>query len=134
MRADRVRSGKKRLHIFRTRVGRDVVILWCQTAHHVTHATTCEVRNVSTVTQSLLDLARGLLHWRKVHTVTVAVSLSETQFRQPAYYPALLCSRNERMINRTTAIEMQESATLNAGQASAYRTCRLNRRKSITCL
>src|SRR6266702_6562497 len=95
MRADRVRSGKKGPHVFRTRVGRDVVILWCQTAHHVTHATTCEVRNVSTVTQNLRDLARGLLHWRRVHTLTVAASLSETQFRQPAFYPALLCSRNE---------------------------------------
>src|SRR5207244_884917 len=72
MRTDRVRSREKRLHIFRTRVGRDVVILWCQTAHHVTHATTCEVRNVPTVTQPLRDLARGLLHWRRVHTLTVA--------------------------------------------------------------
>src|SRR5215471_13428183 len=79
VRADRVRSREKRLHIFRTRVGGDVVILWCQTAHHVTHATTCEVRNVSTVTQPLRDLARGLLHWRRVHTLTVAASLREAQ-------------------------------------------------------
>src|SRR2546430_14942083 len=78
MRADRVRSEKKGLHIFRTRVGRDVVILWCQTAHHVTHATTCEVRNVSTVTQNLRDLARGLLHWRRVHTLTVAALLRKS--------------------------------------------------------
>ena len=33
----------------------------------------------------------------------------------------------------STAIEMQESATLNAGHGSAYRMCRLKRRKSITC-
>src|SRR5690348_10746608 len=79
MRADRVRSGKKGPHIFGTRVGRDVVILWCQPPHHVTHATTCEVRNVSTVTQPLRDLARCLLHWRRVHTLTVLPSLSETQ-------------------------------------------------------
>src|SRR5262249_46269527 len=79
MRTDCVRSGKKGLHIFRTRVGRNVVILWCQTAHHVAHAPTREVRNVSTVTQPRRDLARGLLHWRGVHALTVAVSLREAQ-------------------------------------------------------
>src|SRR5205807_2255623 len=55
MRTDRVRSREKRLHIFRASVGGDVVILWCQTAHHVAHATTCEVRNVSPLTQPLRD-------------------------------------------------------------------------------
>src|SRR5215831_8137986 len=79
MRTDRVRSGEKRLHIFRTRVGRNVVIFWCQTAHHVTHATTREVRNVSTVTQTLRDFARGLLHCRRIHALTVAASLREAQ-------------------------------------------------------
>ena len=49
------------------------------------------------------------------------------------FYSALFCLPNEWMINSTTAIEMHESATLNAGQGSAKRTCRLKRRKSITC-
>src|SRR5262249_22608321 len=80
MRTDGVRSGEKRLHIFRASVGGDVVIFWCQTADHVTHAATCEVRNVSPITQALRDLARNLFHWRRFHTLTVVASLREAQF------------------------------------------------------
>ena len=45
----------------------------------------------------------------------------------------LFCLWKEWMMKSTTAIEMHESATLKAGHGSAYRTCRSNRRKSITC-
>src|SRR2546423_15593022 len=95
VRADCVRSGEKRLHVFRAGVGGDVVILWYQTAHQVAHAATCEVRNVSAITQALHDLARGFFHWRSLHTLTVAAWLSKAQSRQPACYPALFCRRKE---------------------------------------
>jgi hypothetical protein len=50
MRTDRVRAREKRLHSFRARVSSDVVILRCQTAHHVAHATAREVSDVPLLT------------------------------------------------------------------------------------
>src|SRR6202795_709897 len=41
--------------------------------------------------------------------------------------------RNEQMIKQTTAMQMQESATLKAGHGCAKGTWRSKRRKSITC-
>src|SRR4029077_3376372 len=79
MRTDRVRAREKRLHSFRARVSGDVVILRCQTAHHVAHATACEIRDVSLLTQARRDFARGLFHRRGFHTITVAASLCEAQ-------------------------------------------------------
>src|SRR4029078_6367274 len=67
VRTDRVRAREKRLHSFRARVGGDVVILWCQTAHHVAHATACEVRDVPLLTQARHDFARALFHGRRFH-------------------------------------------------------------------
>src|SRR5262245_61365273 len=62
MRTDRIRAREERLHIFRTRVSSDVVILRCQTAHHVAHATACEVRDVPLFTEARRDLTCGLFH------------------------------------------------------------------------
>src|SRR5204863_7460627 len=67
MRTGRVRAREKRLHSFRARVGGDVVILRCQTAHHVAYATPCEVRDVSLLTQARRDFARALFHGRRFH-------------------------------------------------------------------
>src|SRR5207237_5312004 len=47
VRADGKGAWEKPLHGFRSRVGNDVVILRDQTAHHVTHAAACEVRDVT---------------------------------------------------------------------------------------
>src|SRR5207248_4512327 len=59
-----------------------------------------------------------------------------TAKRLPYNFPgcaaALLPCQKESITNRTTAIEMHESATLKAGQGWANRTCRSKRRKSIT--
>ena len=65
MRTDRVRAREKRLHSFRARVSGDVVILRCQTSHHVAHATACEVRDVPLLTQARRDFTRGLFPWAK---------------------------------------------------------------------
>src|ERR1700730_10691334 len=45
---------------------------------------------------------------------------------------AFFSCRNEWIMKKTTAMQMQESATLNAGHGWANGTCRSNRRKSIT--
>src|SRR4029434_6998011 len=79
MRTDRVRAREKRPHSFRARVGGDVVILRRQTAHHIAHATACEVRDVPLLTQARRDFARALFHGRRFHTTTVAASLCEAQ-------------------------------------------------------
>ena len=79
MRTDRVRAREKRLHGFRARVSSDVVILGCQTAHHVAHATACEVRGVPLLSQTRRHFTRALFHGRRVHTTTVAASLCEAQ-------------------------------------------------------
>src|SRR6266436_9005930 len=86
MRTNRVRAREKRLHSFRARVGGDVVILRCQTAHHVAHATACEVRDVPLLTQACRDFARALFHGRKFHTITVAASLCEAQSGQSSAF------------------------------------------------
>src|SRR4029077_419820 len=62
MRADRIGSPKKFLHHFRARVGGDVVVFWRQTANHVAHATTGEVRNVTVLAQARSDFARSFFH------------------------------------------------------------------------
>src|SRR5215216_1533580 len=67
MRTDRVRAREKRLHSFRARVGSDVVILRCQTAHHVAHTTACEVCDVPLLTQARRDLTRARFHGRRFH-------------------------------------------------------------------
>src|SRR6266699_2522707 len=79
MRTDRVRAREKRLHSFRARVGSDVVILRCQTAHHVAHATACEVRDVPLLTQACRDFARALFHGRRFHMTIVTASPCEAQ-------------------------------------------------------
>src|SRR6266853_577146 len=79
MRTHRVRAREKRLHSFRARVGGDVVILRCQTAHHVAHATPCEVRNVPLLTQARHDFARAVFHGQWFHMTTVTASLCEAQ-------------------------------------------------------
>src|SRR5262245_42917648 len=66
MRTDRVRAWEKRLHSFRAGVSGDIVILSCQTLHHVAHATPCEVRDVPLLTQARRDFTRGLFHGRRV--------------------------------------------------------------------
>src|SRR5215469_4932072 len=99
MRADRVCPGEKRLHIFRAGVCCDVIIFWCQSAHQVAYAATCEVRNMPLLTQPRCDFARGRFHWRRVHSLTVAASPGAAQFRQPAgLYSALLSPK--RMNNK----------------------------------
>src|ERR1041385_2564114 len=75
MRTDCVGVREKRLHIFGARVGRNIVILRSQTAHHVAHATPCEVRDMPLFTQSRRDLTRGFFHGGKFHITTVAASL-----------------------------------------------------------
>src|SRR4030095_4060101 len=79
MGTDRIRAREKCLHSFRARVGGDVVILRCQTSHHVTHATAREVRDVPLLTQARRDFTRALFRGRRFHTTTVAASLREAQ-------------------------------------------------------
>src|SRR6266487_1433342 len=67
VRTDRIGSRKKSLHHFGARVGRDVVILWRQSAHHVTHTTTGEVRDVTILAQARSDLAGRFFHRRRFH-------------------------------------------------------------------
>src|SRR5438552_13896273 len=43
-----------------------------------------------------------------------------------------LSCRNEWIMKKATAMQIQESATLNAGHGCANGTCRSNKRKSIT--
>src|SRR5207247_4271286 len=75
MRTDRVRAREKGLHSFRARVGGDVVILRCQTAHHVAHATACEVCDVPLLAQASRDFTRGLFHGQRFHMTIVTASL-----------------------------------------------------------
>src|SRR6267378_771010 len=67
MRADRIGSLKKFLHHFGARVGGDVVVFWRQTANHVAHATTGEVRGVTILAQAPSDFARSFFHRRRFH-------------------------------------------------------------------
>src|SRR5437763_405932 len=67
MRTDRIGSLKKFLYHFGPRVGGDVVVFWRQTAHHVAHATTGEIRDVTTLAQARSDFARSFFHRRKFH-------------------------------------------------------------------
>src|ERR1700751_4076720 len=67
MRTDRVCAREERLHSFRARISGDVVILRSQTSHHVAHATACEVRGVSLLTQARRDFTRRLFHGRSFH-------------------------------------------------------------------
>ena len=81
MRTDRVRSREKRLHRFRARVSSDVVILRCQTAHHVAHATACEVRDVPLLTQAAPRLCAPLcFHGRRFHRTMVGRFTGTAQF------------------------------------------------------
>src|SRR5206468_12754967 len=66
MRPDRIGSWEKPLHYFRSRVGGDVVVLWRQTADHVAHTTTSEVRYVAMLAQACSDLARRFFHRRPI--------------------------------------------------------------------
>src|SRR5207247_2414427 len=75
MGADGERAWKKRLHGFRSRVGRNVVILRDQTAHHVTYAAAGEVRDMAALAQTRGNFACDPFHRRGFHSVTVAASL-----------------------------------------------------------
>src|SRR5205814_974893 len=44
-------------------------------AHHVAHATACEVRDVPLLTQARGDFARALFHGRRFHMTIVTASL-----------------------------------------------------------
>src|SRR5439155_24484719 len=62
MRADRIGPGKNSLHNYRSRIGGDVVVLWRQTADHVAHITTGEVRDVANVAQTRSYFALRFFH------------------------------------------------------------------------
>src|SRR5581483_2066006 len=79
MRADRIGSWKKSLHQIRSCVGGDVVVLWWQTADHVAHATTGEVRDVPFLAQARSNFARPFFHRRRLHPATVAAWPREVQ-------------------------------------------------------
>src|SRR5204862_2907245 len=79
MRTDRIGSLKKFLYHFGPRVGGDVVVFWRQTAHHVAHATTGEIRDVTILAQARSDFARSFFHRRRFHLATVAASLHKAQ-------------------------------------------------------
>src|SRR6266536_3940180 len=67
MRTDRIRSLEKFLYHFGARVGGDVVVFWGQTAYHVAHATTGEIRDVTILAQTRSDFARSFFHRRGFH-------------------------------------------------------------------
>src|SRR4029453_14035319 len=69
MRADCVGSRKQSLHDFGSRVSGNVVILRRQTAHHVPHATTGEVRNMTSFAQVRGALARRFFHGGWFHQI-----------------------------------------------------------------
>src|SRR4030095_9184334 len=79
MRTDRIGSRKKSLHHFRSRVGGDVVVLRRQTADHVAHTTTGEIRDVPILAQACSDFARRFFHRGRFHPGTVAAWPRETQ-------------------------------------------------------
>src|SRR5207248_6589393 len=79
MRTDGIRSLEKFLDHFGTRVGGDVVVFWRQTAHHVAHATTGEIRDVTILAQARSDFARSFFHRGRFHPGTVAASLHKAQ-------------------------------------------------------
>ena len=79
MRADRISVREKVLDNFRTRIGSNVEVLGCETAHHVAHAPAGEVGDVAFVAQACSDFARRLFHRRRFHPITVAAWPCETQ-------------------------------------------------------
>src|SRR6266513_3970261 len=85
MRADRIGSRKKFLYHFGARVGSDVVVFWRQTAYHVPHTTTGEVRDVTILAQARSDFARSFFHRGRFHPGTVAASLHKAQRASTAW-------------------------------------------------
>ena len=67
MRANGVRARKKPLYVFRPCVGGNVVILWQQSANHVTDAAAHDVCDVTFFAQMHYNFACGLFHGRQVH-------------------------------------------------------------------
>src|SRR6266545_5389327 len=90
MRANCVGPWKKPLHHFRSCVGSDVVVLWRQAANHVTHATACEVRDVTILAQARSDFERRLFHRRRFHPIIVTVLLWKSGNLPESARPAIL--------------------------------------------
>src|SRR5947199_10739744 len=72
MRTDRIGSLKTFLYHFGPRGGGDGGVFWRQTAHHVEHATTGEIRAVPSLAQARSDSPRTFFHRRRFHPGTVS--------------------------------------------------------------
>src|SRR4029453_3637034 len=79
MRTEPIGSRKKSLPHFRARGGGDVVVLRRQTADHVAHTTTGEVRDVPILAQACSDFARRFFQPGRFHPGTGAAWLREAQ-------------------------------------------------------
>jgi hypothetical protein len=144
MRTDRVGARKKVLHRFRLRVGSNVEILWRFATNDIAHATASEISDMAILPQACGHLACRLFHRRKsslFHVFSVAAvcdppkdgfaaanrrilnNATRQAKRLPYNFsgraPGLLPVQKESIINKTTAIEMHESAILKAGQGCA---------------
>ena len=81
----RVRTRENVLHLFRSRVSDDVIILRSQIAHHIAHTAAREIRDVPSPPQAHSDFTRSLFHRRWFHRFTVAASLCEAQRASKRY-------------------------------------------------
>src|SRR4029077_11830613 len=148
MRGDRIGAREQFLDFLRSRVSRDVDVFRRGLAHHVADAATGKEGDVVVFAQFCCDDARRFFHCLHSYQFCIARACRATlpgcqlgigrRESLPYNFVFALFTldsgfwRKVWMMKQITAIQMQESATLKAGQGSAKRTCKLTRRKSMT--
>ena len=140
MRAHGIGVWKEFLHNFRFGIGGDIEVFRSFAANDVAHAAPGEVRKMAVLAHPGGNFARRLFHGgfhcdrgRFIKPLSILRAQAIEVNRLYRFGAALFPCQNEWTTKRTTAMEMQESATLNAGQGWANRICRSNNKKSITC-